>query len=200
MNALLAKLSPTATRLIRMDHSHVTALFHKLTPDTTASVREATVRDICTALEIHAQLEEEIFYPALRSVGADMAELDKSVPEHDEMRRLIARVRSLDGEPFAQAEAVGALMRAVLHHVADEETVLLPLAEDRLEDRLAELGARMTERRIELAKPNVGQMAVDLARASPAKAVMVMVVAGTLTAGALLLSKMRRGSRRQHSA
>lgn len=198
MNPLLSKMCPTATRMIRMDHSDVLAQFHKLTPETSPEARDATVRTICAALEIHAQLEEEIFYPALRSLGLDIAELKKSVPEHDEMRSLIERVRSLDGQPYAQSEAVSSLMRAVLHHVADEETVLLPLAEERLEDRLAELGAKMTERRFELAKPNMGQMAVDLARASPGKA--AMVVAGTLTAGALLLTRLRHNGHRQHGA
>ncbi len=199
MNPLLAKMSPSATRMIRMDHSHVMGLFHKLTPDTTRSVREGTVGSICAALEVHAQLEEEIFYPALRSLGLGLPELDKSVPEHDEMRSQIARVRALDVESPAAVEAMTQLMRGVMHHVADEETVLLPIAESRLADRLGELGARMTERRIELVKPNAGQLAADLARASPAKATLLL--AGGLTAGAWLLSRLRRnGSRSSYAS
>ncbi|MCK7497743.1 MAG: hemerythrin domain-containing protein [Comamonadaceae bacterium] len=171
--------------------------FHKLEPAMSRSAREATVRNICTALEIHAQLEEEIFYPSLRETGIDVDQLDKSVPEHDQMRSLIERVRSLDADDPAQAEAMCELMRTVMHHVAEEETQLLPLAEERLGDRLAELGAKMTERRMQLAKPHVGQMAADMARASPGKT--ALVVAGTVAAGALLLGGMKRGKTKHHA-
>lgn len=191
MNPLIARLSPTATRMIRMDHAQVMAQFHKLNPETPATVREATIRNLCTALEIHATLEEEIFYPALREVAPDNPVLADSASEHAEMRTLIATVRNLPGVDPAIDDAVAALMRAVLHHVADEETVLLPLAERMLASRLADLGARMTERRFELARPHAGQMALDLARGSPAKAALVVV--GALAAGALVLGSTRRG-------
>lgn len=194
MNQLIARMSPTATRMIRMDHAHVMAQFHKLQPDTSASVREATIRNICNALEIHATLEEEIFYPALREVAADNPVLAESVSEHDEMRRLIATVRGLGSDDPGMDDAMAALMRAVLHHVADEETVLLPLAERQLGSRLAELGAQMTERRFAVSKPRAGQMAVDLVRASPAKATLMLL--GTLAAGALMLLGGARRARR----
>ncbi|MGC4080018.1 MAG: hemerythrin domain-containing protein [Rubrivivax sp.] len=197
MNPLLAKMSPTATRLIRMDHSHVMTQFHKLEPGLSRTAREATVRNICAALEIHAQLEEEIFYPALRETGAELPQLEHSVPEHDEMRGLIERVRSLEAQPDAQQLALNDLMRAVIHHVAEEETSLLPAAEQRLADRLAELGARMTERRMELAKPHAGQIAADMARSSPGTA--ALVVAGTVAAGALLLGSLKRSKDKHHA-
>ncbi|MBK1616745.1 cation-binding protein, partial [Rubrivivax gelatinosus] len=78
MNTLLSKISPTATRLIRMDHSHAMTQFHKLEPGLSASTRQATVRQLCSALEIHAQLEEEVFYPALREAGIDSPQLERS--------------------------------------------------------------------------------------------------------------------------
>ncbi|HPU49966.1 MAG TPA: hemerythrin domain-containing protein [Burkholderiaceae bacterium] len=193
MNPLIARLSPTATRMIRMDHTHVIEQFHKLQPDTAPAAREAVIRNICTALEIHATLEEEIFYPALREVAPDNPVLADSVPGHDRVRALITTVRGLSCEDPGVDEAMAALMREVMHHMADEETVLLPLAERLLGDRLAELGAQMTERRFALAKPHAGQMAVDLARASPAKATLMVV--GTLAAGALMLGSSRRGRR-----
>ena len=194
MNTLLSKVSPTVTKMIRMDHTHVMTQFHKLEPGISRSAREATVRNICTALEIHAQLEEEILYPALRELGVESEQLDHGVPEHDRMRMLIERIRGLDADDPAQAEAMCELMRAVMHHVADEETTLLPLAESRLGDRLAELGAKMTQRRMQLAKPHVGQMAADMARASPAKT--ALVVAGTVAAGALLIGGVKRAKSR----
>ena len=51
-----------------MDHSHVMVTSHKYQPDLSPGRKKAIVETCCRALEIHAQLEEEIFYPALRDV------------------------------------------------------------------------------------------------------------------------------------
>lgn len=192
--AMVRRLSPKATRMIRMDHTHVMALFHKLEPDTGEGVRAATIRSICAALEIHAQLEEELFYPALRECGINSPQLEDSVPQHDEMRQLIQRVRTCEGQRTAQDDALFELMNCVMHHVADEETQLLPAAERFMgPQKLSDLGARMTSRRIELARPRAAELAADMARAAPAKTAMMAV--GAVVAGTLLVATMRRGSR-----
>jgi len=69
------------------------------------------------------------------------------------------------------------MMRAVMHHVADEETMLLTHAESVLEGRLGELGAQMARRRLELMAP----------RAAPASG--WMVAAGALLAGLYLVRR-----------
>lgn len=190
MHDVAAKMSPSATKMIRMDHTHAVALFHKLTPDAAEGVRAAAIRNLCTALEIHAQLEEELFYPALRENGVQSEALDKAVPEHAEMKSLIARVRSLEGQRAAQDDAVHELMRAVLHHVADEETQLLPAAERFIgAQRLAAMGAQMTRRRIELARPHAGELAADMARAMPVKTALMAV--GALLAGTAVVAGLR---------
>lgn len=190
MHDMAAKMSPSATKMIRMDHAHALALFHKLEPGASASVREAAIRSLCAALEIHAQLEEELFYPALRDNGVQSEALDKAVPEHAEMKSLIARVRSLEGQRAAQDDAVNELVAAVLHHVADEETKLLPAAERFIgAERLAALGAQMTRRRIELARPRAGELAADMARAAPVKTALVTL--GALLAGTALVAGLR---------
>ncbi len=191
MNPIVRKMSPTAPAMIRMDHAHVMAQFHKLEPDTQEGTRAAVVRSICAALEIHAQIEEEIFYPALRESGVESPALQEAVPAHDEVRRLIDRVRALDGQRNAQDNALYELMNSVMHHVADEETQLLPAAERFLgPERLSELGARMTERRLELARPRAAELASDMARAAPGKTALMTV--GALVAGGLLMSRINR--------
>src|SRR5215207_2942449 len=82
MNHLLSRLSPSITNMIRMDHTHVLSAFHQYEVDTPSRVKKGLADTVCVALEIHAQLEEEIFYPALRAI-ADTEFLQKSVPEHD---------------------------------------------------------------------------------------------------------------------
>jgi hemerythrin superfamily protein len=188
---VIEMLSPPITKMIRMDHSHVMVLSHKYTLDAPAERKAAIVESVCLALEIHAQLEEEIFYPALRDVAPEDPALQKAEPEHDEMRRLIGELRSMDSGDGHYDTTFSELIRAVLHHVADEETVLLPLAERLLKDRLCELGAQMTKRRLQLARPKAGQIAVNQFRAMPTSTVLV---AGGLLAGAVLLgtAAMRR--------
>src|SRR5690242_907785 len=85
MNQILTKALPSITTMIRMDHTHVLSNFHKYRADLPSAKKRALVDLICTALEIHAQLEEEIFYPAMRAARAEDSVLDKSIPEHDEM-------------------------------------------------------------------------------------------------------------------
>jgi hemerythrin superfamily protein len=178
---MLAKLSPSATRMIRMDHTHVLATFHKYRIDTPPEHKRALVNSICLALEVHAQLEEEIFYPAMRSVDPEL--VDKSVPEHNEMRRLIGILREKSPTDPSYDRTLMELMRDVMRHVADEETTLLPDAERVLADRLDDLGARMTRRRMELVAPRAGEIAVNTARAFPG---VVLAIAGVLIIGSVV--------------
>jgi hemerythrin-like domain-containing protein len=185
---IMSLLSSSATRMIRMDHTHVLSAFHKYEVDTPPATKEALVKTICLALEIHAQLEEELFYPAMREV--DAALVDKAEPEHDTMRHLISKLRSMEPTHAAYDATLMELMRDVMHHVADEETTMLPAAERLLADRLNELGAQMTKRRLELAKPHAGEIAWNTARAMPAST--MLIGAGALVAGSYLLKHALR--------
>jgi hemerythrin superfamily protein len=191
MNSLMKKLSPTATNMIRMDHSHVMLTFHQYEADTSPQTKQALVNTVCVALEIHAQLEEEIFYPAVRRVVTDPVVIDKVVPEHNEMRRLIARLRELEPTDAEYDRTFMELMRDVIHHVADEETVLLPAAERMLADEISELGAQMTKRRLELAAPRAGEIAGNTLRSLPAST-MLMSVGAVLAGGLMLNHALRR--------
>ena len=184
MKNMIASLSPSATKMIRMDHTHVLATFHKYRVDTPPEQKRALVNTICLALEIHAQLEEEIFYPAMRSVDPDL--VDKSVPEHKEMRRLIGILRDKSPGDPSYDRTLMELMRDVIRHVADEETMLLPDAERVLADRLDELGARMTRRRMQLAAPRAGEIALNTVRAFPGA---MLAIGGVLILGAFVAAR-----------
>jgi hypothetical protein len=83
-------------------------------------------------------------------------------------------------------------MRLVIHHVADEETRLLPAAERLLPDQLGRLGLEMTKRRFELLKPHAAELAETTVRSFPAGAA---AGAALLTVGALALGAMLFSSR-----
>ena len=193
MAALLSKLAPSATDMIRADHTRVMAHFHRYKIDAAPQAKQALVSVICTALEIHAEIEEEIFYPAARSAG--LALVDDLTREHGEMRMMIGTLRSLDAGSSQFDQTFMELMRTVIHHVADEETAVLPGAEALLAGRLGELGGKMTRRRLQLMAPHVGELARNSARAMPKSS--LLVGAGALLAGAWLF---RRSARRTSSA
>jgi hemerythrin superfamily protein len=176
MNAI----SPDITTMIRLDHTHVLALFRRFRPSTSPRRKQALVANACLALEVHAQLEEEIFYPALAEAAGHHPALEKSVPEHDQMRRLITALRETAPYDTAYEEAFRSLIREVLHHVADEETILLPLAEELIPDDLPALGLEMTRRRAQLLRPHLKEVALTSVQSFP-------VLFGTLAAGLLLL-------------
>lgn len=83
-----------------------------------------------------------------------------------------------------------ALMRDVLRHVAEEETVRLPEAERLLQDHLAELRSQMMKRRLQLVAPRTADTAVNLARALPIPSIALL--AGATVAGLLLGRQMTR--------
>ena len=187
----LSKLSPSITDMIRFDHSHVLLTFHQYTTSKKPAVKKALADTICSALEIHATLEEEIFYPQIRQLNPALPVLQKSVPEHQEMRRLIGELRACDPASARHDALLLELMRDVLHHVADEETVLLPEAENALgSDRLSELGVKMSKRRMALLKPQAGKIAVDTAVGfSGSSTAWIVGAAGVLLAARLFTRK-----------
>jgi hemerythrin superfamily protein len=192
MPSLMSQLSPSITNQIRLDHTHVLTAFHQYEIESSARMKKGLVDNVCLAIEIHAQLEEEIFYPALRAV-ADTEILRKSTPEHDEMRGLISRLRNMPVDDPAFDDTFFELMRHVMHHVADEETLLLPAAERLLPEQLSPLGAQMTRRRLELAGPRAPELASSMARSM---SVGSLFAAGSAAfAAANLFTRHRYGDR-----
>ncbi|WP_106314615.1 MULTISPECIES: hemerythrin domain-containing protein [unclassified Paraburkholderia] len=171
-------MSPTITSMIRLDHMHALAAFHRYHPDSLGWRKRAIVSSTCAALEIHAQLEEEIFYPAIARVLPDDDTLRKSQPEHDKMRKMIRKLREMKPDDSAYDSSFFQLMREVIHHVADEEAVLLPAAERALKSELRTLGASMTRRRMQLLAQRPGEIAINTAGTFPL---------ATLGMGALLI-------------
>jgi hemerythrin superfamily protein len=192
MSAALDGLTPAITRMIRLDHAHVLAAFRRYRSRLSAARKSALVENVCLALEVHTELEEEIFYPAMRQIAAAAEILDQSVPEHEEARGLIRSIRGMQPLDAGYDETFRKLIRAVLHHFADEETVLLPLAEELIPDELGHLGRLMTRRRVELLRPHAAQAAATTIRTFPIGT--AVAAAGVVAVGWLLVRSLT-GSR-----
>ena len=201
MNAIAERMTPSITSMIRLDHSQVTAVFHRYRPETAIGKKRALVKNACLSLDVHAQLEEEIFYPALRNVLSGNEVLEKSEAEHERMRQMIGELRQMCGNDGSIQEApfdekFFELMRLVMHHVADEETQLLPAAERLLHDQLGRLGMEMTRRRLELMKPHAAEFAETTVRSFPAGAAAgaALLTAGAVAVGAMLFARSNKKS------
>lgn len=145
-----------ACELLDADHLAVKHLFVEyarmaFTPDADpAATRGAIALRICDELEVHARIEEEIFYPALQSAVPDAADvLEEARQEHQEARDLVAQIRQM-GDAGDEIDAlVAQLNRAIEHHVKEERDELFPKARSAGLD-LQELAQRMRERQQEL--------------------------------------------------
>src|SRR4051812_19966707 len=144
MKSMLSALAPSATELIRADHTRVMAAFHRYSIHTPPAVKQAIVASVCLALDVHARIEEEIFYPAMRTLGNAL--MDELTAEHSKMRSFMAALEGVEPASGQYDNLFMELMREVIHHVADEETRVLPEAERLLAPQLGELGARMAKR------------------------------------------------------
>jgi hemerythrin superfamily protein len=176
--------------MIRLDHAHVMSTFHQYKASAPQRVRKGLAETICTALEIHANLEEEIFYPAVRAV-TDEDLILQSMAGHQDMKRLISLLRRMEPQARDYDDTVMLLMRNVIHHVADEETVVLPAAERLLSEELGALGMKMTKRRIQLVAPQAGHIVLNMARAASANKAL-WGVAGLLAAAGVFAG-IKRG-------
>lgn len=137
---------PNGIDLIKADHRRVDALF-----DEFADTGEPTVvGQIVDALTMHDDAEQSALYPLAGHVLGDEELIERSAAAHSGVKKLIDRLRSLEGQPLAQA--VADLAEVVRLHVEDEEQHLLPaLSEACTPAQLDGLGAR-----IEQTKQRVG--------------------------------------------
>ena len=109
----------------------------------------ALARKICDELTVHASIEEEIFYPALRRVIDAPALLDEAQAEHQEAKELVAQIEAMPAADAAMDELVSQLASAVEHHVKEERTQLFPKARAAGMD-LDALGQQLKQRQEQL--------------------------------------------------
>ncbi len=105
---------------------------------------------ICSALTVHAMIEEEIFYPAVRAAAPDSESLmDEAVVEHASAKELIAQLQEMDPEDDLYDAKVKVLSEQIDHHVKEEEQEMFPRAEAAGVD-LAALAQELSLRRDEI--------------------------------------------------
>ncbi len=142
-----------AIKLLKSDHKEVRGWFAEFDKTDDDGKKEALARNICRALTVHTQVEEEIFYPAARESEVDDDLLDEATVEHASAKQLIAEIEKMAvGDPLFDAK-VTVLGEYVKHHVEEEETELFPECRESSMD-LKALGGEIAARKAELMQSN----------------------------------------------
>lgn len=138
-----------AIALLRADHKLVSELFEEYEKARSVSKKKQLVSQICTELSVHAQVEEEIFYPAVKQALKDKELIPEATVEHATLKDLIAQVEGIepDGEMFDAKIKV--MSEYVKHHVKEEQNEIFPKAKATKLDMI-ELGQQLSERKAEL--------------------------------------------------
>ena len=139
--------SGDALALLKNDHRQVENLFQDY--ETANAEQNAVALKICLELEVHAQIEEEIFYPAVRNVITNPNLISEAIAEHASVKQLIAQIEKALNQPERLSSILTELREQVMHHVQEEENELFPEVE--VSDlNLQDLGQRLAERKITL--------------------------------------------------
>jgi hemerythrin superfamily protein len=148
-------MAQDAVELIKSDHRKVEQLFREFEEagDRAYKTKQELVGQIVEELEVHAAIEEEIYYPAVeakaRKDGKEL--IAEAVEEHHVVKVLLGELGSMSSEDEAFDAKVTVLMENVRHHVEEEESELLPQSEKILgTDELTRLGEQMAARKQQL--------------------------------------------------
>lgn len=152
--------TPDACSLLDADHRNVKKLFKEFEPLAESKAKSAPAKrrqladQICMELTVHAQIEEEIFYPALRAAIKAEDLLDEAEVEHASAKDLIAQIQEGDENDSKWCAKVIVLGEYIDHHVKEERNEIFVKARaarnldlvamrDQLEARKQELMADM---------------------------------------------------------
>ena len=142
-----------AIRLLTADHREVKQLFSDFAGikerNGAAEKKAELVKQICVALKIHTRVEEEIFYPAVRQSIADVDLMDEADVEHAGATILVTQLERMSPGDDHYDAMVSVLAEYVDHHVKEEQEEIFPKARKAKVD-MAELGARIAERKVQL--------------------------------------------------
>jgi hemerythrin superfamily protein len=139
----------SAIELLEEDHREVEGFFEEYQELENEAEKEALALKICLTLQIHAQIEEELFYPEAQKAIAKPELVDEAIVEHAAAKQLIAEIEAMEVGDSLRDAKVKVLGEQISHHVEEEEGELFPEVEGSKLD-LKTLGHRMADRKAEL--------------------------------------------------
>jgi hemerythrin superfamily protein len=153
---MATRAAKDACDLLDTDHKAVKKMFKDYEELTNSRGRTAAqkkmdlARQICHELTVHAQIEEEIFYPALRAVFKDTDLLAEAEVEHQTAKDLIAQIEGMDEADEMFDAKVTVLGEYIDHHVKEERNEIFPKARSARKLDLVALRDELMARKEEL--------------------------------------------------
>jgi len=140
-----------AIAMLKADHQRVKDLFAQYEAADNMATKRTLAEQVFVELETHAQLEENVFYPAVNEETEEGPELVKeSLSEHETVKKLIQELRGMAQATDAFDAKFQELIHYVEHHVEEEESEMFPLAEEELAEDLTEMKDEMQEFKADL--------------------------------------------------
>ncbi|MFP8835277.1 hemerythrin domain-containing protein [Hydrogenophaga sp. XSHU_21] len=149
IQARSTSLPKDAIALLKADHKAVSELFAEYEKARSSSRKKALIAEICTALSVHAQIEEEIFYPAVKAALKDKLLVPEATVEHASLKDLIAQIEAVEPDTEMVEARIKVLSEYVKHHVKEEQDEMFPKVRASTID-VVELGMRMSARKEDL--------------------------------------------------
>jgi hemerythrin superfamily protein len=140
-----------AVALLKADHRQVEEWFEQFGKSRSSAKKQQLAANICSALTIHTQIEEEIFYPAFLEATEDKDMHHEAMVEHEGAKRLIAELQGMKPEDDYFDARVTVLSEMIKHHVKEEEQAGGMFAEaKKAKMDLMALGEQLSAKKMEL--------------------------------------------------
>src|SRR5215212_169290 len=140
-----------AIAMLKADHDKVKELLKELESTTERGVktRQELFATIKGELTVHEIIEEEIFYPALKSHPKAKDIILEGYEEHHVVDLLMGELEGLDVDDETWGAKAAVMKENVEHHMEEEEGDMFKQAREVFEEsELEELGGRMADRKV----------------------------------------------------
>lgn len=187
-----------ALSLLKSDHERVKKLFESAeSEESSGKGLESVSKEIVRELSIHAAIEEQVFYPALKKQGGELRDhVLEALEEHHVAKWLLDEINGMKSSEERFKAKIKVLIESVKHHIREEEETLFPLVRKSFdENQLSEL-AETLEKAKKLAPTRPHPRAPD----EPPGNLVAGMMAGVMDRGRDLLRGKRAAKRPEAAA
>ncbi|HEX6512751.1 MAG TPA: hemerythrin domain-containing protein, partial [Chloroflexota bacterium] len=137
--------------LLKQDHRTVEGLFQEYERAAGMTERDRLCQDICTELTIHSEIEEQCFYPGVRSTAGLEDMVEESLKEHMQVKQLCSDIQGMTSGDARISTRMAELKQAVEHHVKEEERDMFPQVREMCDQQwLLGIGQAMIQQKVQL--------------------------------------------------
>jgi hemerythrin superfamily protein len=149
------KRAMRVTTILKKDHRMISGMIAamQLTPKFNGMVRNSLFEQIRRSVMVHAQVEEEVFYPAMRNFAfpSGTSKVDEAYRQHQIIKDLLNDLATMDPMSNAFDTRFAEFKKNIEQHVKEEENEMFAMVAERMSsDKQEELGRRIHDRKMDL--------------------------------------------------